>query len=147
MDSKPSSLKINDRISIPEEELLFTASRSSGPGGQNVNKVSTRVTLWFDVLNSPSLSQEDKERIIDKLAGRINKQGHLWVTAQQSRSQSANRELAKNRLAELLREALTRLRSRRKTKVPIRVREERLTDKKKRGQLKAARSSKASWEA
>jgi ribosome-associated protein len=147
MDPQSSTLKINDRISIPEEELLFTASRSGGPGGQNVNKVSTRVTLWFDVLGSPSLSREDKECIIARLPGRVNKQGRLWVTAQQSRSQSANRELAKNRLAELLEQALTRPRIRKKTRVPLRVREERLTDKKKRGKIKSTRSSKVPWEA
>jgi ribosome-associated protein len=144
MDS--TFLRINDRISIPEEELFFTASRSSGPGGQKVNKVSTRVTLWFDVLASPSLSQEEKERILEKLSTRINKEGRLWVTAQQSRSQSSNRELAKNRLAELLNEALIRPRARRKTRIPQRVREQRLTDKKKQGQLKAGRSSRISWE-
>ena len=64
MDS--TFLRINDRISIREEELFFTASRSSGPGGQKVNKVSSRVTLWFDVLASPSLSEEEKERILAK---------------------------------------------------------------------------------
>jgi ribosome-associated protein len=146
MDSQESTLRINDRISIPGEELTFTACRSSGPGGQKVNKASTRVTLWFDVIASPSLSEEEKQRIMDRLPTRINKEGRLWVTAQQTRSQSSNRDLAKKRLAELLIEALSVPRVRRKTRVPQRVREQRLTDKKKHGRLKVARSSNIPWE-
>jgi ribosome-associated protein len=146
MELSTSVLRINDRISIPEEEFFFTASRSSGPGGQKVNKVSTRVTLWFDIPASPSLNEEDKKRILERLPTRINKEGRLWVSAQQSRSQSSNRDLAKKRLAELLSEALSVSRVRRKTRVPQRVREQRLTDKKKLGQLKAGRSSKVSME-
>jgi ribosome-associated protein len=139
-------LTINDRLSLPEEELVFTASRSGGPGGQNVNKVSSRVTLWFDVLASPSLSDEEKQRLLQKLPTRINKEGRLWVTAQQSRSQADNRELAKKRLVELLQEALFKPRPRWKTRVPRRVREGRLTEKKKHGQLKAVRSARIPWE-
>jgi ribosome-associated protein len=139
-------LQINDRLSIPEDELVFTASRSSGPGGQNVNKVSSRVTLWFDVTASPSLSEEEKQRILEKLPARISREGVLRVTAQQSRSQADNRELVKTRLVELLQEALFRPRPRRKTRVPQRVREERLTEKKKHGQIKAGRSTRIPWD-
>ena len=60
-------IEITDQVSIPEEELRFTASHSSGPGGQNVNKVSSRVTLWFDVANSPTLSPEQKDLIMNRL--------------------------------------------------------------------------------
>ena len=80
-------IRINEQISIPEEELSFTSSHSSGPGGQNVNKVSSRVTLWFDVVNSPGLSPEQKELVISRLKTRIGKDGLLRVISQQTRSQ------------------------------------------------------------
>lgn len=137
---KQPAIKITDRLFIPEEELLFTASRSSGAGGQNVNKVSTRITLWFDVLQSPTLSEKEKRLLLDKLSTRINKGGWLWVNAQQTRSQAANRELALQRFSELLGRALVQPRLRKKTRVPERAREERMTDKKRRSRLKANRS-------
>src|SRR5208337_1771946 len=99
-------IEITDQVSIPEEELRFTASLSSGPGGQNVNKVSSRITLWFDVVNSPSLSPEQKELIQSRLATRIGKNGVLRVISQQTRSQLENKELAIERFAELLRDEL-----------------------------------------
>jgi ribosome-associated protein len=137
-------LFINDRLAIPSEELSFTASRSSGPGGQNVNKLSTRVTLYFDVLRSPSLSEEQKERIFAKLKSRISKDGVLRVSCQQSRSQAANRDRAVERFVELLRLALTRKRPRKTTIVPASARERRLEEKKRRGRIKAARTEKSS---
>jgi len=146
MESETGQIKITDYLSIPEKELIFTASRSSGPGGQKVNKVSTRITLWLDVLHSPSLSEEAKQQIINKLPTRINKEGVLWINAQQTRSQLSNRELAKLRLTELLQQALQKPHSRKKTRVPRRVKEERIAEKKKRGQLKTARSPKILWE-
>ncbi len=139
-------IKISDRLSIPEDELFFTASRSSGPGGQKVNKVSTRITLWFDVLNSPSLSEEEKQGVLKKLPTRVNKEGLLWINAQQSRSQLNNRELAKARFVELLQKALIEPRPRKKTRVPRRSQEQRIDDKKKHGRLKAVRSPKIQWE-
>ncbi len=146
METDDHQVRITHFLSIPEKELIFTASRSSGPGGQNVNKVSSRITLWFDVLNSPSLREEDKQIILQKLPTRINKAGWLWVSAQQSRSQADNRELARQRLVELLQQALIKPRSRKQTRVPRRVREQRIAEKKKRGQLKAKRSPKILWE-
>ncbi|MBI4766054.1 MAG: aminoacyl-tRNA hydrolase [Deltaproteobacteria bacterium] len=137
---KPQAVKITDRLIIPEDELLFTASRSSGAGGQNVNKVSTRVTLWFDVLKSPSLSEEEKRLLLNKLPTRINKAGWLWINVQQTRSQAGNRELALKRFMELLAQALVQPRFRKKTRIPIRVKEERLADKKRRSRVKAHRS-------
>lgn len=146
MDSETGRIRITDFLSIPEKELIFTASRSSGPGGQNVNKVSTRITLWFDVLNSPSLSEEAKQLILKKLPTRINKAGLLWITVQQTRSQADNRELAKSRLGELLRQSLEKPRLRKKTRIPWGVQEQRITEKKRRGQLKVKRSPKILWE-
>lgn len=128
--------RINDRLTIPEQELGFTFSRSPGPGGQHVNKVNSRVTLWFDVDASPSLSDQEKERLHQRLSTRINKEGKLWLVVFASRSQLANREAALVRFADLLREALTYETPRRDTKVPRASRERRLTDKKHRATIK-----------
>ena len=133
-------IKISEGLSIPEDELYFTASRSSGAGGQKVNKVSTRITLWFNVLNSPSLSEEEKQQILKKLPTRINKAGVLWVNAQQTRSQAVNRELALQRFVELLAQSLIKPRFRKKTRIPRRVQEERIAEKKRRGRVKENRS-------
>ena len=137
-------ITITDRVIIPREELTFTASRSSGPGGQNVNKLSTRVTLQFDVLRSPSLTEDQKQRIFEKLKSRISKDGVLRVSCQQSRSQAANRDRAVERFVELLQEALTRRRPRRRTGVPAAARERRLEEKKRRSRVKVARGGKSS---
>jgi ribosome-associated protein len=133
---------IIDGLIIPAEEITFTASRSRGPGGQNVNKVETRVTLHFDVLRSPSLTGDQKRRLLVKLKTRINKEGVLRVSSQQARTQAANREAALERFAELVRGALTSRRPRKKTGIPAASREQRLEDKKRRGRLKAARTGK-----
>jgi ribosome-associated protein len=146
MGSEHRGIKITDRLFIPEGELYFTASRSSGAGGQNVNKVSTRITLWFDVLKSPSLSEGAKQEILSKLPTRINKSGVLWVNAQQTRSQADNRELALQRFVELIEQALIKPRFRKKTRIPRRVQEERIAEKKRRSRVKADRSPKALWE-
>lgn len=135
-------LTINNDICIPEDELVFTASHSSGPGGQNVNKTSTRVTLWFDVANSPSLSPEDKALITDRLGSRIDKEGVLRVVSQSTRSQLSNRELAIERFVELLQAALHRLPVRKKTRVSKGAKERRLEEKKQRSGIKRERSRK-----
>ncbi len=133
---------INERISIPEEELTFTASRSSGPGGQHVNKVSSRITLWFDLANSPSIAEEDKELIRTQLGSRIGKDGFLRVSSQGTRSQVANREAAIERFVELMQAALHRLPIRKKTRVTKGAKERRLEEKKQRGIQKQGRSKK-----
>jgi len=135
---------VTDRFAIPVEELTFTASRSSGPGGQNVNKLSTRVTLQFDVLRSPSLMEDQKQRILVKLKSRISKDGVLRISCQRSRSQAANRDGAVERFVELLRQALTRRLPRKRTALPASARERRLEDKKRRSRVKAARTGKSS---
>lgn len=140
METGPKVIKISEGLSIPEDELYFTASRSSGAGGQNVNKVSTRMTLWFDVLNSPSLSEEEKQRILKKLSTRINRAGVLWINAQQTRSQALNRDLALQRFVQLLSQSLIKPRFRKKTRIPRRVQEERIAEKKRRGRVKENRS-------
>jgi len=133
-------IRITNRISIPEEELSFTASLSSGPGGQNVNKLNTRVTLRFDLANSPSLSPEDKALIAIRLGTRIAKDGILRVVSQSTRSQHANRELAVERFAELLKSALKRAPVRKETRVSKAAKERRLEEKKRRSSVKRQRS-------
>ena len=133
-------IEINDQLSIPEQEVKFSASRSSGPGGQNVNKVSTRITLWFDVANSQFLTDAQKNLIFRRLATRINKQGILRVASQETRSQVFNRQDAIERFVGLLRQALTRKRRRKKTHVPRVAKERRIRDKKFRGRRKQMRS-------
>ena len=125
---------------IDEEELVFAASRSSGPGGQNVNKVSSRAAVRFDVVKSASLSAEQKKLILRRLAARANKAGVIQVAAQQYRSQAANRQAAQARLIELLRTAFKLPRVRKKTRVPYRAKERRLEEKKQRGRLKQQRA-------
>jgi ribosome-associated protein len=130
---------VTDRISIPEDELRFTASLSSGPGGQNVNKLNTRVTLWFDVVNSPSLSPEDKALLMSRLGSRISKDGVMRVISQQTRSQVANREVAVERFVQLLRTALKRRKVRKKMGLSNAAKLRRLEEKRQRSILKRGR--------
>src|SRR5262249_381275 len=138
-------IHIMDGVLIPENEVRITASRSGGPGGQNVNKVSSKVTLTFDVRGSSALSEEQKRKIIGKLANRINKEGILQIVSQRTRSQDLNRADVLTRFSEVLRRALTPTRERIKTRVPGAAKEGRLQDKKKRADTKATRSRKG-WD-
>jgi ribosome-associated protein len=132
-------IEISPGLAIPEGELTFTASRSGGPGGQNVNKVSTKVTLAFDVTGSPSLSPEEKAHILERLATRISRDGVLRVVSQRHRSQAANREAAVGRLVELLRLALAEEPPRVPTR-PTRVaKERRVVSKKLHARIKESR--------
>jgi len=139
-----SSVKITEKLSIPISELMFTACRSSGPGGQNVNKVNTRVTLWFDVVNSPGLSTRQKEMIRDHLPTRMNKEGVLRVVSQKYRSQAQNRNTTIERFVSLLHEALKEELPRKKMKVPYAARRRRLKEKKHRSLIKHDRSKRIS---
>ena len=134
------SVEINQNLSIPLSELSFSAVRSGGPGGQNVNKVNTKVRIEFDLENSPSLTDEQKDMIRKRLRNRISGEGILQVSSQKSRHQASNREDAIHRFALLLSGALQKRKKRRKTKVPKAARQARLEDKKKRGLLKKSRS-------
>jgi ribosome-associated protein len=133
-------IEISGTLLLPASELRFTYSRAGGPGGQNVNKVNTRATLWFDLENSPSLSDCQKMRIRQRLAGRISKEGVLQITAMNHRTQRANRDEARQRFAELLAAALREKPVRRKTRVSAGVKERRLQMKKRLSQLKKSRS-------
>jgi ribosome-associated protein len=135
-------------LEIPDGELEFVASRSGGPGGQNVNKVSSRVTLRFDIEKSNSLNVDQRVRIQRKLASRINKDGVLQVSSQRTRSQDLNREDVIQRFAELLRWALHEEKPRIETKASRGSKEERLREKRQRTKVKRARAMKGSksWE-
>ncbi len=132
-------VEINETLYIPEEELRFTASRSGGPGGQNVNKVNTRMTLLFDLEKTASLDESQKERIRRRLANRISKDGILQVSSQQYRTQGANRQAAIDKFARLVAASLRRPRARRKTRTPRSVVEKRLEKKSIRGEVKRSR--------
>ena len=138
-------IEILPGLSIPEDELRFAASRSGGPGGQNVNKVSSRVTLTFDVQGSTTLSDGHKRAIMKKLATRINKDGVLRIVSQRTRSQELNRTDVIERFSELVGRALTPERPRIKTRIPGAARERRFEEKKKRGLIKHVRS-KGGWD-
>ncbi len=129
-------------IEIREEGLVFKYSRSGGPGGQNVNKVNTRVTVFFDVVGASGFSDSQKRRILKQLATRANKNGVVRVVSQRYRTQRANREAAVERLGELLGEALKKKAVRKKTKVPEYARQKRLEEKKRRSLLKRQRAAK-----
>ena len=139
-------IQITERLSIPEREITFTASPSGGPGGQHVNKVSSRVILYFDVAASPGLSGEQKQRILARLGTRISKNGVLRVVTQKHRSQAANRKLASERFAALLRDAIVPVTVRRQTTLPKAVKQQRLEGKKRRSRLKQQRAQKAEWQ-
>jgi len=124
---------------IDEDELRFTYSRSSGPGGQNVNRVQTRVTLTFDVPESKCLTDAQKRRIALRLATRMNREGVLRVVSQRHRTQEGNRRAAVERFHELIAEALKRKKLRRKTKVSKAARRRRVEQKRRRGEIKRRR--------
>ncbi|MFB0524161.1 MAG: alternative ribosome rescue aminoacyl-tRNA hydrolase ArfB [Phycisphaerae bacterium] len=137
-------IEITNDISISEDELIFKASRSGGPGGQHVNKVSTRVTLLFDVASCDSFSDVQKQQILKRLATRADKNGVIRAVSQKFRTQKANRTAALERLCQLLREALKTQPVRKKTKVPKYAQKQRLEEKKQRSLLKQQRVKK-SW--
>jgi ribosome-associated protein len=129
-------------VEIPEHELTFSASRSGGPGGQHVNKVSSRIELRFDLDASPSLTADQKRRIRARLGARVTKDGVLRVVAATSRSQYANRETAVERFRELIERALRKPKARLETRVPAAEKRRRIDAKKSRGRLKRDRSAR-----
>jgi ribosome-associated protein len=126
---------------IPESELVIRASRSGGPGGQNVNKVATRIELRFDLAGSSVFDADEKSRLRRRLGARVNTAGILRIVSQKHRSRSRNEAEARVRLAELLRAALVVPPRRRRTTASISARESRLREKKHRGERKRERGS------
>lgn len=132
-------ISITDRISLPESELQCQFVRASGPGGQNVNKVSTAVELRFDVAATRRLAADVKSRL-RKLAGqRMTADGVLVIQAQRFRSQTRNREDAIERLVELVREAARPPKVRRPTRPSLAAKRKRVEEKKKRASIKSGR--------
>lgn len=124
---------------LSESELRFAHSRAPGPGGQNVNKVNSRVTLFFDVRNCAVLSPGQRRRIVETFPGRVSKEGILRVVSSRFRTQAANRNATIRRFSDLLTEALTPRKPRKKTTVPARAHARRLEEKARRSQRKRLR--------
>jgi len=134
-----SALRITNSISIPISELRFRFARSSGPGGQHVNRSATQVELLFDVANSPSLNEAQRERVLRRLRSRIDQDGILHLVSQETRSQLRNREEVVKRFQVLMREAL-RVPKRRLPTRPTRASQERrLREKRRRSEAKRSR--------
>ena len=122
-----------------ENELIYSASRSSGPGGQNVNKVNTKVELRLNVKNTLLLSDDEKEIILKKLKNKINKEGYLVLVAQEERSQTENRLIVTERFYELLAKVLTLPEMRKPTRPTLSSKIKRLEEKKVRSSVKKLR--------
>jgi ribosome-associated protein len=127
-------------IPVPVEEVEFRTSRSGGPGGQNVNKVETRVEARWSVETSPSLSEQERDRLRAALGRRLTAGGVLRATSQRYRTQAANRSAALERLREIVRVALTPRRARKKTAPSGAAHETRLAEKRLRARLKRDRA-------
>ena len=132
-------LLINEEVTIPAAELSVSFARSGGPGGQNVNKVATKVELRWTAADSGAVSDEDRNRLIKTLATRLTRDGELVVTSTRTRDQSRNREDARAKLAELVREALKPPKVRKKTRPPAKVAKNRLAEKRLRSLRKSDR--------
>lgn len=132
-------LFVKPGVTIPQAELEFSVSRSGGPGGQHVNKTSTRVTLSWDISRSQAISEHQRERLLLKLEHRITQEQQLQVHVDETRSQYRNRELALQRIAELIVGALHIPKPRKKTKPSRSSQKKRMDKKTQRGQIKQAR--------
>jgi ribosome-associated protein len=142
----PKMIRITDTISIDEAELIESFVRSSGPGGQNVNKLSTAVQLRFDVRHSPSLPNDVAVRLM-KLAGRrLTKEGVLVLIAQSHRTQERNRADVRERLIALIKQAAVAPTPRRPTKPTKASKRRRLEGKKRRSGIKSLRRSRPSFD-
>jgi ribosome-associated protein len=133
------ALEVGRGLRIAGDEIVETASRSRGPGGQNVNKTETRVTLHWCVRESRSLGPEQRERLLAVFAGRLTRDGELVVRSDRARTRGRNRELARERLAELVRAALAPRTPRTRTRPTRASKERRLAGKRERSQRKQRR--------
>ena len=136
-------LNIAPDVAVPRSELEYRASRSSGPGGQHVNTASTRIELLWNLDESRVLSDEQRARLRTRLASRLDSMGNVRVVASTRRSQQQNKQAAEERLAALVRHALHVPKRRRPTKRPKAANERRLSQKKRRAEVKRERRADA----
>jgi ribosome-associated protein len=139
MTDPTTHLAIDDALAIPRAELEYRASRSGGPGGQHVNTSSTRIELWWDVAGSPSLDEAQRERLLVKLATRLDGAGRLRLVSGGSRSQLQNRDEVTERFRALVAQALRVPKPRKRTKPTRASKERRLQAKRRRGDVKRNR--------
>jgi ribosome-associated protein len=136
---REGAVEVTPALAIPRAELEFRATRAGGAGGQHVNTSSTRIELLWSPARSAALSEDERVRVADRLASRIDGDGWLRVVSSARRSQEQNREAAEQRLAELVRGALAIRKRRRPTKPSRAAKEARLAEKRRRGETKRRR--------
>jgi ribosome-associated protein len=134
-------IRLTDNIVISDDDIVYKFSRSAGPGGQNVNKLNTRVTLLFNVASARGLTDEQKHLLLTRLSGRISDDGFLKVVSQRHRTQQANRRAAQHRLADLLETNLRDIPVRKQTVATFAARQNRLRRKRRRSEIKQQRKS------
>jgi len=139
MPRREGPLRVEEGLEIPSSELTVESARSGGPGGQNVNKVATKVVLRFSPQASSALDPEQKERIARRLSGRMSRAGEIVLHVSAHRARSQNLREARERLAEILRRALVRPKPRRPTRPTRASKERRLAAKRKASEAKRAR--------
>jgi ribosome-associated protein len=132
-------LEITPSLLLPLSELDYRATRSGGPGGQHVNTSSTRIEVWWDITDSPTLTREQRERLLGRLANRLDGEGRLRIVASESRSQLRNREAATERLREVVTAALAVPKPRKRTKPSRAAKAARLEAKRRRSATKRER--------
>jgi ribosome-associated protein len=137
---------MSNDITIPDHELDITTSRAGGPGGQHVNKTSTRITIRWNVKTTSVLDAEQKERVLQKLHTRLTSEGELIIHNSESRSQQHNKKLALTQLHAIVRKALHVPKKRMKSRIPHGVQESRLEQKAHRSSIKKMRTKKISYE-
>jgi ribosome-associated protein len=136
-------LRVSDALSIPRGELDVRVSRASGAGGQHVNKTSSRVEIFWNIRLSRALGDDQRARLLERLASRLTTEGSIRVVASDMRSQSRNRDLAEERLAEMVRRALVVPKKRRPTRPTKASKEARLEGKKRQSHKKRERRNKS----
>jgi ribosome-associated protein len=137
-------IEVNDRVTIPDAELSIAFARSGGPGGQNVNKVSSKVDLRWTPSTSGALTEDDRAWLLGKLAGKLSVDGELIVTSTKTRDQIKNRNDAESKLALIVRSALVRPKPRKATKPSKATKRRRVADKRHKAAIKANRKGGSS---